>query len=253
MKPAPFAYHLAASVDDAVRTLAEAGGDAKVIAGGQSLAPLLNLRLARPSLLVDVNRIAGLDGIDRHAASVRVGALVRHAALVRQDAHPLLAEAARFVGHPAIRTRGTLGGSLAHADPAAELPVVAVALGAVAHVQGPAGARTLPAGELFTGPLQTALRPDELIVAVDFPLPDTWGFAEFSRRHGDFALALAATARFGDETRIAVGGVAGTPLLLAGASELERAPAFGDVHGPAEYRRALAAECVRRASERMRP
>jgi aerobic carbon-monoxide dehydrogenase medium subunit len=239
VKPAPFDYHRAASVEDAVAALASTP-DAKAIAGGQSLAPLLNLRLARPSLLVDVARIPDLADVERDGARVRVGALVRHAALARQDAHPLLAEAARFIGHPAIRTRGTAGGSLAHADPAAELPVVALATGAVVHVSGAAGPRSLRADELFVGPLQTSLADDELITAVDFPLPDAWGFVELARRHGDFALVVVAAARFGGETRVAVGGVAPTPVLFD-----ER-----DAHGD-EYRRAVTRECVRRALERM--
>jgi carbon-monoxide dehydrogenase medium subunit len=252
VKPAPFEYHRASSVDDAVEALRHGGGDAKVLAGGQSLAPLLNLRVARPSLLVDVNGLPGLDGIERDGEAVRVGALVRHASLARQDLHPLLAEAACFVGHPAIRTRGTMGGSIAHADPAAELPVVALATRAVARVEGPAGGRAVEASELFAGPLQAALEPDELITSLEFPLPDAWGFAEFSRRHGDFALAVAVVARFGAETRIAVGGVAGTPVLVADEEAVRALPAYGDVHGSAEYRRALAAECVRRACAKIR-
>ena len=154
MKPAPFGYARADSVEHAVARLAEANddGEGKVIAGGQSLMPLLALRLAQPSLLVDINRVPGLDAITtRPGGGLRIGALTRHRTLAAQDKHPLLAEAARWVGHAAIRTRGTLGGSLAHADPAAELPVVAAATGAVALVTGPGGRREVLAADLFTG------------------------------------------------------------------------------------------------------
>lgn len=267
MKPAPFEYMRAASVADAVGALTAAGGEAKILAGGQSLVPLLALRMARPAMLVDINRVPGLAGFsDTGRASVRVGALVRHSALARQESHPLLAEAARWIGHPAIRSRGTVGGSLAHADPAAELPVVAVALDAVAHVTGPAGGRAVTAAGLFTGALQNSLADDEIITAVDMPVPDRWGFAEFSRRRGDFGLVTVAVADLGGHLRIAVGGVAGVPqrpeeaeaLLAEGpltANRAERAAAAaaagvnppGDIHATAGYRRALVAELARRA------
>jgi carbon-monoxide dehydrogenase medium subunit len=202
-----FDYVRPASVDEAVKVLVDAGGEGKLLAGGQSLVPVLALRMARPSVLVDVNRIPGLAGIrpegDGAEAAVRVGALTRHAALTRQPHHPLLAEAARWIGHTAIRTRGTTGGSIAHADPSAELPVVAVGTGATVTVAGPAGVRTVPAEDLFAGALMTSLADDEVIVDVRFPVPTRWGFAEFARRHGDFALAgLVATARL-DAGRLA--------------------------------------------------
>lgn len=262
MKCAPFEYARPSSVADAVAALAAADGEGKVLAGGQSLVPVLALRMARPTVLVDVNRIAGLDAVDPADGAVRVGALVRHTALAEQSAHPLLAEAARWIGHTAIRTRGTAGGSLAHADPAAELPAVAVATGATVHVAGPAGVRTVPAAELFDGPLTTTLADDELLTAVDVPLPERWGFAEFARRHGDFALVLAVVAEVAGEWRIALGGTGPVPVrapaaeaLLAGgagAREVGRAAAAeiratGDLHGTADYRRGLAAELVRRA------
>ncbi|MQA12678.1 MAG: xanthine dehydrogenase family protein subunit M [Pseudonocardiaceae bacterium] len=270
MKPGRFEYLRAAGVAEAVRALVEAGGDGKLLAGGQSLVPLLSMRLSRPAVVVDINRIpdlAGIDGTDGTAPSVlRVGAMTRHAALVEQRSHPLLAEAARWIGHAAIRSRGTLGGSLAHADPAAELPAVAVATGAVAHVTGPDGERTVAADGLFDGPLMTALQEYEVLTAVDLPVPSRWGFAELARRHGDFALVLAVVAEVDGRWRIAVGGVAGTPQRLAcaeallngdGATPAEVAEAAAtevrpgsDVHAPARYRQAITGELVRRALAR---
>jgi len=272
VKPAPFDYVRADSVEHAVARLAQANdeGEGKVIAGGQSLMPLLALRLAQPSVLVDINRVPGLDGIvTRPGGGLRIGALTRHRTLAGQDRHPLLAEAARWVGHAAIRTRGTLGGSLAHADPAAELPVVAVASGAVALVAGPGGRREVPAADLFTGALQTSLDDDELIEAVEFPVPGRWGFAEFARRHGDFGLVVAAAAEVDGRLRLALGGVAATPVRLAAAEAVlaggplsparigeaaeaaagEISPA-GDIHATAAYRRQLTRVLVTRALAR---
>ena len=160
--------------------------------------PLLALRLAQPSVLIDINRVPGLAEISPlPGGGLRIGALTRHRALAAQREHPLLAEAARWIGHAAIRTRGTLGGSLAHADPAAELPVVAAAAGAVALATGPGGQRRIAAADLFTGALQTCLDDDELIEAVEFPAMSRWGFAEFARRHGDFGLVIVAVAEVG--------------------------------------------------------
>jgi carbon-monoxide dehydrogenase medium subunit len=260
MKPAPFDYLRPSTVDEAVAALAEAehtGREAKVLAGGQSLVPLLALRMARPDLLVDINRIPGLAGITG-AEVVTVGALTRHSELARQAEHPLLAEAARWIGHPAIRTRGTAAGSLAHADPSAELPVVALACDALASVVGPDGVREIPAADLFAGPLMSSLEDAELIVSVRFRRPARWGFAEFARRHGDFALVTAVVA----DSAIALGGVAATPVrsvggeaALAGGGSVEDVVAAvraeltptGDLHASAEYRLALAGELVRRA------
>ena len=262
MKCAPFEYVRPASVADAMAALAEADGDGKVLAGGQSLVPLLALRLARPAVLVDVNRVPGLDAVARDGDAVQVGALVRHAALAGQTLHPLIAEAARWIGHAAIRTRGTAGGSLAHADPAAELPAVAVATGATVTVAGPDGERTVAAEDLFVGALVTSLGDAELITGVRFPLPDRWGFVEFARRHGDFALVTAVVAEVGGEVRIAVGGVGSVPAravagertLAEGGTAADAAAAAGDaleptgdLHGSPRYRRALAVEMVRRA------
>ena len=200
------------------------------------------------------------------ACDLRVGALTRHRSLAAQRHHPLLAEAARWIGHAAIRTRGTLGGSLAHADPAAELCVVAAAADALALVAGPAGRRTIGINDLFTGALQTSLEDDELIEAVDFPGLGRWGFAEFARRHGDFGLVIAAAAEVRGRMRLALGGVATAPvrpaaaeaLLAAGplsnsriaaaavAAAAEIDPA-GDIHATAGYRRQLTKVLVTRA------
>jgi len=271
VKPAPFEYLRPGSVDETVAALATGadGLEVKILAGGQSLVPLLALRMARPAVLVDINRVAELSGFARcpgsvGTGSVEVGALTRHSALAGQTEHPLLAEAARWIGHPAIRSRGTAAGSLAHADPAAELPVVAVACGAVATVIGPGGARRVPADELFLGPLMSALGEDELITSVSFPVPARWGFAEFARRHGDFALVSAAVAEVAGEVSIALGGVGGVPVrAVAGERALARGGSVdevvaavraelsptGDLHASADYRRALAGELVRRALE----
>ena len=174
--------------------------------------PLLALRLAQPSILIDINRVPGLAEISPlPGGGLRIGALTRHRTLAAQSEHALLAEAARWIGHAAIRTRGTLGGSLAHADPAAELPVVAAAAGAVALATGPGGQRRIAAADLFTGALQTCLDDDELIEAVEFPALSRWGFAEFARRNGDFGLVIVAVAEVGGSLRLALGGVASHP------------------------------------------
>ncbi|NNN12657.1 MAG: xanthine dehydrogenase family protein subunit M [Acidimicrobiaceae bacterium] len=269
MKPAPFDYVVAASADEAVQYLAEVeDGTAKIIAGGQSLVPLLALRLARPSLLVDINRIPGLATIESLSkTSIRIGALVSHRMLCEQTTSPLLSEAASWIGHTAIRTRGTIGGSLAHSDPAAELPVVAVAAGMSVEVVSPSGKRTISAEDLFVSTLENSLADDEMIVAVDAPLPERWGFAEYARRHGDFGLVTVAVAEVGGKIRIAIGGVGNKPVraleseaLVNDATSLDtqlteraaRAAASavtpnGDFHGSASYRTGLVEELVGRA------
>ncbi|HEU4361825.1 MAG TPA: FAD binding domain-containing protein [Mycobacterium sp.] len=267
MKPAPFDYLRADSIDEVVRALADADGEAKILAGGQSLVPVLALRMARPRLLVDINRIPGLSTIRPIKDGIRVGALVRHARLADQSEHPLLAEAARWIGHTAIRSRGTAGGSIAHADPAAELPVVAAALEARIHIAGPGGNRTANAAEFFTGVLETTLAADEIITAVDMPHPARWGFAEFSRRSGDFGLVTVVAAEVAGYWGLAIGGVGGVPLrpveaeklLNAGAPIDEVAAAaaaevdpISDIHAPAEYRRAMTEEFTRRALSQAR-
>jgi carbon-monoxide dehydrogenase medium subunit len=264
VKPAAFAYHAPATLDEALADLAAAGSDGKVLAGGQSLIPLLNMRLAAPGHLVDINGIAGLDSITATPEGVRIGALARHAQVERSaaaEAQPLLRLALRQVAHPVIRNRGTVVGSLAHADPAAELPAVLALLGGTVELASAAGRREVPAAEFFTGPLESALAAGELAVSAFFPaLPERAGaaFAEIARRHGDYALAgAAAVVVLDDEQRVAsarVGylSVAPTPLVLdltkaAGQGEWAVAAEHardlvepeGDIHASADYRRRL--------------
>jgi aerobic carbon-monoxide dehydrogenase medium subunit len=266
MKAAPFDYTRPSSVKDAVAALESADGDGKVIAGGQSLVPVLAMRLGRPSILVDINRIPGLNRIETTNGVVQVGALVRHVDLLDQTQLPLLAEAAKWIGHSAIRTRGTTGGSIAHADPSAELPVVAAALEATVEVEGPAGRRHILAQDLFVGPLETSLAENEIITSVSYPVPQQWGFAEIARRHGDFGLVTVVAAVIGGDVRIAIGGVGAVPVrpqeaedLLNAASPTEariaeaaRAAAGAisvgsDLHASAEYRVAMTELSVLRA------
>jgi carbon-monoxide dehydrogenase medium subunit len=276
MKPAPFDYMAPATLDEAVGTLATAGDDAKVLAGGQSLIPMLALRLARPAVLVDINRVRGLDAIREASGMLEVGALVRQRALERWAAErvPLLTAALRAVAHPPIRNRGTVVGSVVHADPASELPALLLCLEGVVLARGPKGERMIPADRFYRVPLTTALDPRELATAVRFTLPPAgagWGFAEVSRRHGDFALvgAVAVLTRAPDGTvgraRLAFFGAGGTPVRgLAAERALEgRAPAAGliaeaaraaaaglspdgDIHATAEYRRRVAATLAER-------
>ena len=274
MKPAGFRYHVPASADEAVAVLAERGDGAKALAGGQSLVPLLNMRLAAVSDLVDLNRCADLD----YARPLEIGAVARQrtvelSADMRREC-PLLVDALRWVGHPPIRNRGTVGGSLVHADPAAELPAVAVALDAVLVVRGPEGEREVAAAGFFTGVFETAMAPDELLVAVRFPrqAPDSRScFLELARRHGDFAIAgVAAVVRIEEgrvaEVRLSLAGVDATPVRAARAEaavlgeppspELfshaadvasgECSPS-ADLHGSPDYRRQLVRVLVERA------
>jgi carbon-monoxide dehydrogenase medium subunit len=238
VKPAPFGYAKARSVEDALALLLQHGDGARLLAGGQSLIATLNMRLSAPRLLIDINGIAGLDRIAVKNGMVEIGALVRHAAAVRSDVvakHvPLFAAALPQIGHPAIRNRGTIGGSIAFADPAAELPACLLALGGEVEVTGTRGPRTIKADDFFTGLYQTALAPSEMLTAIRVPAADgaaRFGFAELSRRHGDYALAgLAATARANgrslSDVRLAFFGVGLVPLRTRHA---EAALAGGDV------------------------
>jgi carbon-monoxide dehydrogenase medium subunit len=269
VKPAPFAYVRARSLDEVLAHL-DAAGEAKLLAGGQSLVPLLNMRLVRPATLVDINGVPGLDAVRAMPdGGLTIGALLRHtdllaSSLVRERA-PLLAAATAHIGHRAIRNRGTVGGSLAHGDPAAELPAAAVALEAAMVVIGPGGRRRIAAGEFFRGPLVTALEPHEILVEIEIPGPaqPRWGFAEVARRAGDFALAgVAAVLRAapgptgGSTPRLVAFGVGDTPVrlpeaeaqLAAGRLDADAARAAGraarctpgdDVHASADYRRHL--------------
>ena len=286
MKPPPFAYHAPESVDEALALLAQHGDEAKVLAGGQSLIPVLNFRLARPSVIVDLNRVAGLSGIDGSNGSLRVGAMTRQreaerSAAIAQRA-PLLTEALGWVAHPQIRTRGTIGGSLAHADPAAELPAVMLALDARFRLRRGTAERTLTAQEFFTGLFTTALAVDELLVGIDVPaaMPRTGSaFIEVARRHGDFALVGVASVVALDErgacreariayvnagpgpyrsarAEAAVNGQRPEPAVLRAAADAAVADArpASDVHASADYRRqlvrVLTARVLARAFER---
>ena len=261
MKPPPFEYQAPASVEEALGLL---GPDSAVLAGGQSLVPLLNLRLARPELVVDLNGVAELDYIHADDGTLRIGAMTRQAALERselvRERWPLLHKAVRFVGHAQIRTRGTVGGSVAHADPAAELPVALAALGARFLLRSPRGERALGTGELFVGPLSTSREPDELLVEIEVPEQPAGagaGFSEHARTHGDFATAGAAAVVVpGSQAGIALLGGGPVPAraeaaeqaLVAGASAREAADlAVQFVEG--EHRRALCGELARRAIE----
>jgi carbon-monoxide dehydrogenase medium subunit len=285
VKPAPFEYFDPRTVDEAVALLERHGDDAKVLAGGQSLVPMLALRLARPAAVIDVNRVAGLDGLRQDGATLSVGALVRQRALERWAAEraPLLGTAIRHVGHVAIRTRGTVAGSIAHADPASELPALLLCLDGSVVARSRRGTRTIAAREFFQGPLTTALAADELVTETRWTLPPAhagWGFREMARRQGDFALvgvAAVVTLARGvvADARVAIFGAAPTPLraretertltgqavtagVLADAAQRATAglDAVSDIHAPAGYRvsvtRTLAARALADAAARAR-
>jgi len=232
MKPAAFEYIVSDSVDMAVASLAQAGGDAKIIAGGQSLVPMLNFRLLRPSVLVDINRIPDLAYVREDGNVIRVGALTRHHQLETSPliaAHfPVLSEAMAHVAHLAIRNRGTIGGSLSHADPAAELPMMALLLDAELRIVSSAATRTVAARDFFRDALSVDLAEDEIVTEIVLPKlpPNTgWGFEEVARRSGDFALAaVAVTLALSDgriaQARIAMTGVAPTARRVAEAERL---------------------------------
>ena len=282
MKPPRFEYACPDTLSEAVALLAARGGGAKLIAGGQSLMPLLAFRLAAPELLVDLKRVPGLGEIAIGTDGVRLGAKVRWVDIEDERrlsfAQPLLAEAVRHVAHYQIRNRGTVGGSLAHADPAAELPGIAVACDGVIAAVGPKGGRTIKAGDFFRGPLQTTLADDEIITELHLPAwPTTrrWAFLEFARRRGDFALAgVAAYYDVGSSgsagnVHIGVIGMGDRPRRLANAERaLEGRPAddvtiaaaaaaasqevepAGDIHAGPAYRRALVGTLTARALKR---
>jgi carbon-monoxide dehydrogenase medium subunit len=272
VKPAPFRYHRPATPAEAWETLAADEG-AKVLAGGQSLVPLLSMRLASPPALVDINAVAGLDAIEVRGEgedrAVYVGALVRHADLLAsaeaREVQPLLAQALAHVAHPTIRNRGTSVGSLVHADSAAELPAVLALLGGSLEVGSVRGTRTVGAQDLFVGPLESSLAPDELALGALFPgLPAGAGvaFGEVSRRHGDYALCGVAALVHGGSVTASYLSVSDVPTVVdltgvpeeeMGDAALEHLAPVGDIHGTADYRshlvRVLTAKVVREAKE----
>jgi carbon-monoxide dehydrogenase medium subunit len=278
MKPPPFEYYRATTAEEAVALLSRYGPDAKVLAGGQSLLPMMKFRLARPSVLVDLRWVRDLAYVRQSDGTLAFGAMARLAGLESDQTRalcPILAEAARHIGHPPIRHQGTVCGSLAHADPAAELPVLALALDAELVATGPHGARVIPAQDFFVTMLTTSLEPSEILTEARFPVlrPGSgWGFSELSRRPGDFALAVAAaTLQVGaagtiTTARIALGAVAdraircpvaeaallgqsGGKAAFEAAAELASAPLTppSDVHASSSYRRHLAKVLVERA------
>ena len=254
MKPAAFEYTRPESVDEAVALLAEHGDDAKVLAGGQSLVPLLNMRLARPSVVVDVNRLP-LDSIEIRDGDVAVGATVRQCADGLRDI-PLVEDCLPYVGHFVTRNRGTVGGSIAHADASAELPLALLALGGSIVAASTRGRRTIPADEFFVTHFTTALEPDELLVETLWPRPAPGSgvaFAEFAQRHGDYALCMTAAVVRGDDVSVAVGSVVDRPTLLAveparpGASAAEQVDPADSLHASGRYLRHLVRVLVDRA------
>lgn len=270
MKPPPFEYHAADSVEAAVRTLADAGGDGKIIAGGQSLMPMLNFRLLRPSILVDVNRIPDLAYVRDDGDEIHIGPLTRHRALETSEIiarqFPVLHEAMGYVAHLAIRNRGTIGGSLSHADPAAELPMMSLLLDARLEVQSLSGRRTIDAHDFFLGALTTALEDGDMLVEVRLPKLREgagWAFEEVARRSGDFALASVAVIMNSDgdpisDLRIGMMGVGETPMRATEAESILAGRRYGeaviaeaveavraavepntDLHASSDYRRHL--------------
>jgi CO/xanthine dehydrogenase FAD-binding subunit len=227
MKPPPFEYVRPTTVGEAIAQLSQGGDDAKVLAGGQSLIPLLNFRLASPALLVDLNGVSELGHLDVDAGALRIGAMTRTRELEMSqsiaNANPLVAHAARWIGHVQIRNRGTVGGSLAHADPAAELPALSVLLDARLTIKGPKGERTAAADGFFRGLMSTSLEPDEVLTEITIPaLPkgSRWGFHEFAQRHGDFAVAGGACVLAPGHAQVVVFGVTETPVRCSTAEQV---------------------------------
>ena len=274
MKPAPFAYKKARSLEEAIALLGE-HKDARLLAGGQSLIATLNMRLSAPSLLIDINGIGGLDSTAHKGSTVEIGALVRHAQAERSDIiakhAPLIARALPHIGHAAIRNRGTLGGSIAFADPAAELPACLLALDGEVEASGPKGKRTIKAQDFFKGLFETALGPQDVLTAIRVPAANNdtrVGFAELARRHGDYAIVgLAACARADGkgltDLRLAYFGVGATPVrarkaeaALAGGNADSAVAALDlephdDVQATAAVKKHLAGVLLRRVAEQL--
>ena len=281
MKPAKFDYFAPTTLEEALELLAQHGADAKVLAGGQSLMPMMNLRLVRPGVVVDINRVAGLSGISASDGTVTVGAMTRQRDLERsdaiRDAFPMLSAAISHIGHFQIRNRGTIGGSLAHADPAAELPALCTSLDAEFVLADSNGTQKMAAAEFAIGPLITSLAPEQLLTEIRLPtLGDgwRWGFREVSRREGDFALVGAVAMLRNDaggvcqEARITMFAVGDGPARMPAAEEslvgrvvddtarreaaalVSEAVAPGsDIHASSEYRKEVSAVMARRALE----
>jgi CO/xanthine dehydrogenase FAD-binding subunit len=279
MKPAPFAYTLASSLDHALRLKAEHGDEARFLAGGQSLIPAMNFRLARPEVLIDINHVPELAGVDRSGNEIRLGAMTRYRALERDGdflkACQLFADALPHIAHPQIRNRGTVGGNLSHADPASELPAIAIAMGARMRIKSSRGERELKASDFFVGLLTTDIQADEMLVEIALPKPPPRSgscFMELARRRGDFALAGVATIVSIDEddraisVRLALCGVGETPVdasaaaasligqkctdaaIEAVAADVQKAIApTGNVHASPAYQRHIAGVLTRRA------
>jgi aerobic carbon-monoxide dehydrogenase medium subunit len=259
-RPAEFAYHSPSSLEEALDLLA--APDTRPLAGGHSLLPAMKLRLATPSALVDLGRLPGLDGISREGDVLVVGALARHAAVATselvREACPVLAHAAALIGDRQVRNRGTIGGSLAHADPGADYPTVVTALGATIVAAGKGGERELPVDDFFTGVFTTALAPGELIMAVRVPTTTSAAYVKHKHPASGYAVVGVAAAVTGDEARVVVGGVAGVPATFTfpKAEALVEAPkaiaesldgAISDTYASAEYRVHLAGVLARRA------
>ena len=278
MKPSPFSYHRPVSLAEALATLADVGDEGKVLAGGQSLLPMLSMRLAAPAHLVDINAVPGLDTVTAGDGEVRIGALVRHSTLERHAGaarhQPLLGRALRQVAHPTIRHRGTTVGSIAHADPSAEMPAVLLLLGGAVEAASQRGTRDVAAADLFAGPLETTLEPDEMLVAARFPAATPrcgTALVELARRHGDYAVVgVAAQVRLADDgtvrgaraayvsagtgelvdlTAAVAGADPSRPGWAAAAGELARTEVEvePDIHASADYRSQLVAVLTARA------
>ena len=268
MKPAPFGYIRAETIHEALAALHEHGSDARILAGGQSLMPMLNMRLARPAMVVDIMRIGALAKVTEESGAMVVPAAVRQAAMLHRatlaDELPLLAAALPWVGHYQTRARGTICGSVAHADPSAEIPLCLVALGGAVRLRTVRKRRSVPAEVFFAGMMLTAKADDEMIEAVTFPLrrPGTgYAFAEIGRRHGDFAMVAVAALVDSSRMRLAVGGVADRPTVrefpILDGTALDDAlngyawalDAREDLHATARYRRDLVRKLGRKALE----
>jgi 2-furoyl-CoA dehydrogenase FAD binding subunit len=266
VKPAPFDYVRAESLDEALDVLHREGADARVLAGGQTLVPMLNMRVAQLRVVVDIMRVPELNRIDDAGDMIRVGATVRQGELERRSnltsRQPLLAAALPWIGHAQTRSRGTICGSVAHADPSAELPLILIALGGEVETRSQQQKRRIPADAFFTGMMTTDLHDDELVEAVNFPVARSgtgYAFREIARRHGDFAIVACAAVVDAASARLAVGGVADRPMArempLPGDPALDDAldafawdlEARDDLHATAAYRRQL----VRRIGRQM--